>query len=122
MSLDISFGVGTGIGDNAVLNGPVSFGNNVMMGPNVTIYRSNHGSERTDIPMIEQKMREATLLNIRNDVWIGDGVMILPSVKRIGNGMILGVRAVVVKDVPDYAIVAGNLGKIVKYRNKTEIR
>lgn len=120
ISLDVSFGQGSGVGDNAVINGPVDFGNNIMMGPNVTIYRSNHGSERTDIPMIMQKMTTAQKLTIEDDVWIGDGVMILPSCKRIGKGVILGARAVVVKDVPDYAVLVGNPGMIVKFRKGQE--
>jgi virginiamycin A acetyltransferase len=58
---------------------------------------------------------------IGNDVWIGDNVTILPSVK-IGNGSVIGAGAVVTKDVPDYAIVAGVPAKVVKYRfNDKEI-
>lgn len=52
---------------------------------------------------------------IGNDVWIGDNVTILPSVK-IGNGSIVGAGSVVTKDVPDYAIVVGVPAKVVKYR------
>lgn len=53
---------------------------------------------------------------IENDVWIGHNALILPNVKRIGNGAIIGAGAVVTKDVPDYAIVGGNPAKIIKYR------
>lgn len=116
MSMDISFGVGSGVGDNAVLNGTISFGDNIMMGPNVTIYRCNHVSDSIDIPMIKQGMTARTLLTVEDDVWIGDGVMILPNVNRIGKGAILGARTVVVKDVPDYGVVVGNSGKVVKIR------
>ena len=43
---------------------------------------------------------------IGNDVWIGDGVWIKNGIT-IGDGAILDARAVVTKDVPPYAIVAG---------------
>ena len=52
---------------------------------------------------------------IKNDVWICMDVMILSGVT-IGNGAVVAARSVVTKDVPDYAIVAGNPAKVVKYR------
>lgn len=56
---------------------------------------------------------------IGNDVWIGRDVTILPSVK-IGNGAIIATGAIVNKDVPDYAIVAGVPAKVIKYRFNEE--
>jgi virginiamycin A acetyltransferase len=55
-------------------------------------------------------------LIIGNDVWIGRNALILPSVKKIGNGAVIGAGAVVSKDVPSYAIVAGNPAKLIRYR------
>lgn len=52
---------------------------------------------------------------IGHDVWIGRKAIIMPGVK-VGNGAIIGAGAVVTKDVPDYAIVAGVPAKIIKYR------
>jgi virginiamycin A acetyltransferase len=50
-----------------------------------------------------------------NDVWIGREAVIMPGVT-IGHGAIVGTRAVVVKDVPPYSIVAGNPGRVTKKR------
>ncbi len=52
---------------------------------------------------------------IGNDVWIGHDAMIMPGVK-IGNGAIIGTRAVVTKDVPDYGIVGGNPAQLIRKR------
>ena len=52
---------------------------------------------------------------IENDVWIAHGAIIKAGVK-IGNGAVVGAGAIVTKDVPPYAIVAGNPAKIIKYR------
>jgi virginiamycin A acetyltransferase len=52
---------------------------------------------------------------IHNDVWIGFNSLIMPGVK-IGNGAIIASGSVVSKDVPDYAIVAGNPAKLIRYR------
>lgn len=55
-------------------------------------------------------------LTIGNDVWIGQNAVVLPSCKKIGNGAVVGANAVVTKDVPDYAVVAGVPARIIKYR------
>lgn len=57
---------------------------------------------------------------IDDDVWIGYGSIILSNV-HIGQGAIIGAGSVVTKDVPPYAIVAGNPAKIIKYRFSEEV-
>lgn len=52
---------------------------------------------------------------IGNDVWIGYGAIIMDGVK-IGHGAIVAAAAVVTKDVPPYAIVAGVPARIIRYR------
>lgn len=52
---------------------------------------------------------------VGNDVWFGYDSLVKNGVK-IGNGAIIATRAVVVKDVPAYSIVAGNPAKVVKMR------
>jgi acetyltransferase-like isoleucine patch superfamily enzyme len=54
-------------------------------------------------------------VSIGNDVWIGYGVTILSGV-HIGDGAVIGAGSVVAKDIPPYAIAAGNPCHIVKYR------
>lgn len=58
-------------------------------------------------------------ITIGNDVWIGASTVILPSVT-IGNGAIIAAGAIVTKDVPDYAIVAGVPARIIRYRFNPE--
>ena len=54
-------------------------------------------------------------ITIDNDVWIGENSIILSGVS-IGDGAIVGTGSVVTKDVPPYAIVAGNPAKLIRYR------
>lgn len=54
-------------------------------------------------------------LDVGNDVWIGDNVIIKGGI-HIGNGAVIGMGAVVTKDVPPYAIAAGNPAKVIRYR------
>jgi acetyltransferase-like isoleucine patch superfamily enzyme len=52
---------------------------------------------------------------IGNDVWIGYNVTIIGKVN-IGDGAIIGAGAVVVNDIPPYAVAVGVPAKVVKYR------
>lgn len=56
---------------------------------------------------------------IMNDVWIGEHATVLGGVT-IGNGAVVAANSMVTKDVPSYAIVAGNPARIVGYRFEEE--
>jgi acetyltransferase-like isoleucine patch superfamily enzyme len=61
-------------------------------------------------------------ISIGHDVWIGYGATILSGVS-VGSGAIIGARSVVTKNIPSYAVVAGNPAKIIKYRfSKRQIK
>lgn len=57
---------------------------------------------------------------IGHDVWIGHGAYIRAGV-RIGNGAIVAAHAVVVRDVPPFAVVAGNPAEVKHYRHPPEM-
>lgn len=54
-------------------------------------------------------------VHIGHDVWIGTHATIFSGVT-VGNGAVIGARAVVTKDVPAYAIVAGNPARVIRMR------
>lgn len=58
---------------------------------------------------------------IENDVWICFGATVLSGVT-IGNGAVVAANSVVTKDVPPYAVVAGNPAQFIKWRFPDEIR
>jgi len=58
-------------------------------------------------------------ITIGNDVWLGQNVIITNGAN-IGNGVIAAAGAVITKDVPDYAVVAGVPARIVRYRYTPE--
>ena len=53
-------------------------------------------------------------ITVKSKAWIGFNTILLKGVT-IGEGAVIGAGSVVTKDVPDYAVVAGNPAKIVKY-------
>lgn len=62
-----------------------------------------------------------TPLTIGNDVWIGANAVVLPEVRSIGDGAVIGAGAVVSRDVPPYAVVLGNPARVIKYRFSKEV-
>jgi len=96
-----------------------SFGENVyVLGQNhLTETKSTHPYfYNPSFGYVERQLNRANQLRVGNDVWIGFNVTIAPGVSNIGDGSVIGAGAVVTKDVPDYAIVAGNPARIIKYR------
>lgn len=59
-------------------------------------------------------------VTIGHDVWIGHGAIVLPG-RNIGNGAVIAAGAIVTKDVPPYAIVAGNPARIIRPRFPQDI-
>ena len=114
-SSEVSLGDNSGLGINCQIAPQVTIGNDVMMGPDCMIYTSNHGMERTDIPMWKQPSTAVEPVVIGNDVWLGARVIILPGV-HIGDGSVIGAGSVVTKNVEPYSVVAGNPAKLIRKR------
>jgi len=77
----------------------------------------NHEYMDKNTPFILQGYREEQPLIVGDDVWIGHRCILLPGVK-IGTGAVIGAGSVVTKDVPEYAVVAGNPARIIKWRGE----
>jgi phosphonate metabolism protein (transferase hexapeptide repeat family) len=83
--------------------------------------RSHHLAEADDAEVFA--WRRAHRVIVGPDVWIGHGAVVLPG-RAIGTGAAVGAGAVVTKDVPDYAVVAGNPARVIRRRvdEATEFR
>lgn len=122
-----------------VIDSNVEIGSFVSIAPGVSIAYGNHRLDYvtthpilyTDsyikkIPGNGGRVRNEGLVDknvktiIGNDVWIGADSIIKRGV-RVGNGVVIGAGSVVTKDIPNYAIVAGNPAKIIRFRFSEEI-
>ncbi len=69
----------------------------------------------SDKDVAKGKATQVRVTSIGNDVWIGHGAYIAAGVT-LGDGAIVAAKSVVVKDVPPFAVVAGNPAVIKKWR------
>lgn len=117
---NIKIGNNVYIGSGATFSSikEISIGNKVMFGPNVTIMGGDHNTGEIGKYMadVKEKRPENDLpVMIDDDVWVGANVTILKGV-HIHTGAIVAAGALVVKDVPEYAIVGGVPAKLLKMR------
>ena len=90
--------------------GKVTFGNNVMIAPNVSIYTAGHPIH----PDSRNSGYEYGIpITVGNNVWIGGSVVILPGVT-IGDNVVIGAGSVVTKDIPDNSVAAGNPCRVIR--------
>ncbi len=57
---------------------------------------------------------------VEDRAYIGMGVTAMTGIKKIGKDCLLGAGAVIIRDVPDYATVVGNPGRVIKIKNQTK--
>ena len=88
----------------------VTFGDNVLVGPNCAFYTSTHPFS-AEIRMSGKKMSKP--IKIGNNVWICGNVTVLPGVS-IGDNSIIGAGSVVSKDIPSNVLALGIPCRVIK--------
>lgn len=110
------------------MGGEVKFGRYCSIAGQVRYFGANHPiNQISNSPYFYNKkfgykvddVKRSSLV-VGNDVWLGYGVIILPSCTKIGNGAVVGAGSVVTHDVEPYTIVAGNPAKTIRYRFSKE--
>ncbi|WP_319002180.1 CatB-related O-acetyltransferase [Pseudomonas chlororaphis] len=77
------------------------------------VFLSHKESIKTKFSRHEYHWQPRTVIG--HDVWIGEGVYVKGGVT-IGVGAVVGMGSVVTKDIPPYAIYAGNPARLIRYR------
>jgi len=109
-------GNNTGIAQGAFIQvrGKVVIGNDVIFGPNVSIFSESHNFDDPNIPIhLQGETRKG--VTIEDGAWIGTRAVILDGVT-VGRNSIVAAGAVVTRDVPAYSIVGGVPAKVIKHR------
>ena len=96
--------------------GHLFLGDRVSIGPRCVFIIMAHPNASAIRSILQEK---PSYIRIENDVWVGAAAVILPGVT-IHEGAVVGAGAVVTKDVPAHAIVAGNPAHIIKYLSNLE--
>jgi virginiamycin A acetyltransferase len=113
------------------INAGTKIGRYCSFAEGVLVFNRNHPLDfksmhpyffNTRFGYVEKEIVPMRTITIGNDVWIGRNAIILPSVKTIGDGAVIGAGAIVTRDVPDFAVVGGNPAKVIKYRFSEETR
>ena len=94
--------------------GRCRIGKNTLLGSGVHVMsgKGQHSFEELDIPIKDQG-GHFEKISIGQSSWIGNGAMIMAN---IGEGCVIGAGSVVISDLPDFAIAAGNPAKVIKIR------
>lgn len=79
-------------------------------------WRSTHGFFFNPVLGVVSEKWHHQPLRIGNDVWMGHNSVIMPGVSEVGDGAVIAAGAVVNKDIPPYAVVVGNPGRVVRFR------
>ncbi|MDD3186234.1 MAG: sugar O-acetyltransferase [Anaerostipes sp.] len=112
------YGYNIEIGENFFANhntvildgGKVQFGDNVFIAPDCGFHTAGHP---IDFERRNKGLEYAYPIKVGDNVWIGAGVQVMPGVT-IGNNVVIGGGSVVLKDIPDNCVAAGNPCKVIR--------
>lgn len=108
---NLTVGEWSALGENALVYnlGPVTIGQKVTISHGAHLCAGSHDYTRADLPLLKPP------ITIGDQVWICADAFIGPGVT-VGEGAVVGARAVAIKDVAPWTVVAGNPARPVKKR------
>lgn len=91
-------------------DGAIYVGDNVLLGPNVTLVTGTHPIEAS---LRKDKAQYNRPVKLEANVWLGANVVVLPGVT-IGENSIIGASSVVTKDIPSNVVAVGNPCRVIR--------
>ncbi|WP_240928420.1 acyltransferase [Maribellus sediminis] len=93
----------------------ITIGEKVLTADKVYISDNLHSYDDITKPIIHQKIKQISEVEIGDGTWIGENVAIIGA--KIGKNCVVGANSVVTKDIPDYCVAVGVPARIVKRFN-----
>jgi len=114
----LEIGDRTSIGRNShfIATNKVSIGKDVVIAERVYISDNLHGYEDITKGIMSQELVLPGPVTIEDEVWLGEGVCVLPNVT-IGKHAVIGSNAVVTKSIPPYSVAVGTPAKVIRQYN-----
>lgn len=109
----VIIGEGTVVMANASINAEARIGDHCIINTGATV---EHECQLGDFIHISPNAALAGDVIVGEGTHIGIGAVVIPGVK-IGKWVTIGAGTVVLEDIPDFAVVVGNPGKIIKYNH-----
>jgi acetyltransferase-like isoleucine patch superfamily enzyme len=88
----------------------------VLIGQVVLLLDHNHIYEDISVPVVDQGITEGGTIRIGQQTWIGHGACIICARGEltIGRNCVIAANSMVTRSIPDYSVVFGNPGRIVR--------
>ena len=121
--LRVDYGHNITIGDGSWVNfgltaldvAPIVIGQDVLIGPNCSLYTAIHPTEPGPR---RAKWESSAPITLEDNVWLGGSVVVCPGVT-IGENSIIGAGAVVTRSVPANSIAVGNPARVIRALDPT---
>ncbi|WP_239775675.1 acetyltransferase [Tenacibaculum finnmarkense] len=114
VSKSAKIAAGTVVMPCAVINADVTIGKHCIINTGAII---EHDCSIENYVHVSPNATITGAVSIKEGTHIGAGAIVIPGVK-IGKWATIGAGTVIIKDVPDYAVVVGNPGRIIKFKEK----
>ncbi len=111
---DVSVGQGTVMMAGTVVNSSTNIGHHSIINTNASV---DHDCDLKDYVHVSPNSTLCGSVSVGEGSHIGAGATVIPNIT-IGKWVTIGAGAVVIKDVPDFAVVVGNPGRIIRYNDR----
>lgn len=116
LSKAITLGKGNVIMAGAIINPDVTIGDHCIINTGAVI---EHDCKIADFAHISPSVSLAGNVTVGQGSHIGIGAKVIQGIT-IGKWVTIGAGAIIIKDIPDFAVVVGNPGKIIKFNKDNE--
>ena len=110
---NVSIGTGTILYASNLPEGGIKIGDNTLIGGQCYIIDADHGTKKADV--IQNQQNNVEKIVIEKDCWIGANVTVLKG-SVIHDGAVIGAKALVKGEIPEYSICVGIPAKMVRER------